>query len=117
MGKTASFFKALSDQTRVSCLLLLSTERELCVCELVEALDAPQSLVSRHLAQLRASGIVEDQRRGQWVHYRMSPDLPQWALEVLEIVGRAEAESEEIIEARRRLASMLPRPPGRCDER
>ena len=117
MSKTVTFFKSLCDQTRLSCLLLLSAEQELCVCEFVEALDAQQSLVSRHLAQLRAAGLVEDERRGQWVHYRLSPDLPKWVLEVLEIVGRAEAESEDIIAARRRLSAMLPRPPGRCEER
>ena len=62
MSKAVTFFKSLSDPTRLSCLLLLSAEQELCVCELVEALDAPQSLVSRHLAQLRAAGLVEDER-------------------------------------------------------
>lgn len=110
MTKTTSLFKALSDPTRVSCLLLLLMEPELCVCELVKALGVPQPLVSRHLAQLRRLGIVEDDRRGQWVHYRLNPDLPEWALEVLAVVRRAEAESERMTKAQKRLSAIMPRP-------
>ncbi len=116
MSKPAEIFKALSDPTRLRCLLLLHGERELCVCELVEALNVSQPLISRHLAHLRGVGIVEDERRGQWVHYRLSPGLGSWVIELLEILQRVEAETDEMIEARARLSAMLPRPPGRCDE-
>jgi len=54
------FFQLLSDETRLRCLLLLQKEGELCVCELVYALDIIQPKISRHLAALRDAGIVTD---------------------------------------------------------
>ena len=77
------FFQALSDQTRLRCLLLLQQRHELCVCELVETLRIAQPKISRHLAILRNSGIVLDRREGTWVHYRLNPSLPAWQLAVM----------------------------------
>ncbi|MEP0072894.1 MAG: metalloregulator ArsR/SmtB family transcription factor [Marinomonas sp.] len=73
------FFKALADDTRLRCLLLITQSTELCVCELMEALNETQPKVSRHLAQLRKSGLLSDRRQGQWVFYKLHPDLPEWA--------------------------------------
>jgi ArsR family transcriptional regulator len=61
MLKTASIFKALSDETRLRTVTLL-THSELCVCDIMEILRLPQSTVSRHLATLRQAGLVEDRR-------------------------------------------------------
>ena len=63
-------FKALGDETRLRIVALLS-HGELCVCHLEEALRLSQPKVSRHLATLRAAGVVEDRRDGTWVHYRL----------------------------------------------
>ena len=65
-------FKALGDETRLRIVALLS-HGELCVCHLQEALGLPQPTISRQLATLRASGIVEDRREGSWVFYRLLP--------------------------------------------
>ena len=70
MKKTAQLFKALSDETRLRILALL-TAGELCVCDLMAVLELPQSTVSRHLAYLRNSGLVEDRRQGIWMYYRL----------------------------------------------
>lgn len=78
------FYKALSDETRLRCLLLITHLGELCVCELMEALNDTQPKVSRHLAQLRRKGILADRRQKQWVFYSLHPDLPDWARTVLE---------------------------------
>jgi ArsR family transcriptional regulator len=78
-----SFFKCLSDDTRLRCLLLIQREQELCVCELTQALQQIQPKISRHLAQLRQCKLVEDRRQGQWVFYRVHPELPDWARAVL----------------------------------
>jgi ArsR family transcriptional regulator len=64
-------------------LVLLSSEGELWVCELTYALDEVQPKISRHLAQLRELGVVLDRRQGQWIYYRLNPDLPAWAREAL----------------------------------
>lgn len=111
MIKAEAFFKALGDSTRLRLLLLLLNEERLCVCELVHALDTHQPRVSRHLAQLRDMGIVVDERRGQWVFYRIHPNLPGWAYAVLE----AAAEAESLLPFRARLAAMPNRPFAACD--
>ncbi|TPG73885.1 metalloregulator ArsR/SmtB family transcription factor [Pseudomonas arsenicoxydans] len=80
----AAVFKCLSDETRVRATLLITREGELCVCELVCALDDSQPKISRHLAQLRACGLLLDRRQGQWVYYRLNPDLPGWVRAILE---------------------------------
>lgn len=77
------FFTLLSDETRLRCLLLLQKEKELCVCELSSILESIQPKISRHLSLLRTSGIVSDERRGQWVYYRLSEKLQSWMKEIL----------------------------------
>lgn len=77
------FYKCLADETRLKCLMLIQSKGELCVCELIEATQESQPKVSRHLAQLRQCGLLNDRRQGQWVYYRINPDLPSWAHKVL----------------------------------
>ena len=83
------FYKCLSDETRLRCLLLIQQEEELCVCELTDALKEIQPKVSRHLAQLRRCGLLVDRRQGQWVFYRINPDLPDWTKAVLATTAKA----------------------------
>lgn len=75
MKQTAQIFKALSDETRLRIVGLL-LEGELCVCDLVAVLNLPQSTVSRHLAYLKNSGLVNDRREGIWMHYQISSGDP-----------------------------------------
>jgi ArsR family transcriptional regulator len=84
MIDAAQFFKCLSDDTRLYATLLIHQEGELCVCELMEALDDSQPKISRHLAQLRNCGILDDERRSQWVFYSLSKTLPTWMHDVLQ---------------------------------
>lgn len=77
------FFTLLSDETRLRCLLLLQKEKELCVCEFSQILESIQPKISRHLSLLRKSGLVSDERRGQWVYYRLSERLQIWMKHVL----------------------------------
>ena len=66
-----ALFKALADATRLRILALL-VAGEVCVCEIHGALKLPQPTVSRHLAYLRRSGLVETRRDGLWIHYRLA---------------------------------------------
>jgi len=70
MEQLVQFFKALSDETRLRIMMLL-TQGELCVCDLMVVLDEPQSKVSRHLAYLKHSGLTNSKRAGVWMHYRL----------------------------------------------
>ncbi|POF43365.1 transcriptional regulator [Pseudomonas laurylsulfativorans] len=92
MLNPAAVFKCLSDETRARATLLITREGELCVCELVCALDDSQPKISRHLAQLRGCGLLLDRRQGQWVYYRLNPDLPTWVRDVLETTLLANAD-------------------------
>ena len=71
MQETSKQFKALSDETRLRIMALLLNAGELCVCDLTDTLQLPQSTVSRHLAYLRKSGLVRDRREGLWMYYSM----------------------------------------------
>ncbi len=88
------FYKALSDETRLKCVLMVSLKHELCVCELMSALDDSQPKVSRHLAYLRNKKLLLDQRRGQWVYYRLNPLLPDWVLSSIQATA---ANSKEFL--------------------
>jgi len=73
-GQLASLetvFRALADQTRLRILNLLAAG-ETCVCDIHENLGLPQPKVSRHLAYLRRTGLVQTRKNGLWVHYRLS---------------------------------------------
>lgn len=71
MQTEIQLFKALSDSTRLRMLLLLLKHGELCVCDLMESLQIPQSTASRHLALLRNAGLVDGQRHGTWMYYKI----------------------------------------------
>ena len=78
-----NLFAALSNSTRLRCVLLLMQYDELCVCELNNAIGVAQPHLSRHLAQLRESKLVTDRRQGLWIYYRINPSLPDWIRSVL----------------------------------
>ena len=102
------FYKCLADETRLKVILLIHMERELCVCELTTALQVSQPKVSRHLAQLRECGLLADRREGQWIYYRVNPELPLWVLDVLSMT--AESNGDFISVSAKSLAAMGDRP-------
>jgi len=67
-------FKALADKTRLRILALLGNN-EVCVCHIHDSLGLPQPTVSRHLAYLRRTGLVDARRDGVWMHYRVARSL------------------------------------------
>jgi len=70
MDDLINLFKALSDETRLRILKLLETG-ELCVCDIVAALDMVQPKISFHLNILKKANIVKDRKEGKWIHYRI----------------------------------------------
>ncbi len=67
----AEDLKLLGDKTRLAMLSLLK-EREWCVCEFVDIFDISQPAISQHLRKLKNRGIVNESKRGQWVHYSLN---------------------------------------------
>lgn len=104
-------FKCLADETRLHSTLLIYAHKELCVCELVEALELSQPKISRHLAQLRECGVLSDRRQGQWVFYAINPQLPSWAHSI--IAEAHTAEQATLTTLSQKLEAMCCRP-NRC---
>ena len=71
--QVARWFHALSDETRVRVVEILSGG-EHCVCDLQSAVGAAQSRLSFHLRVLREAGLVNDRKDGRWVHYSLRAD-------------------------------------------
>jgi len=78
-------FEALADHTRLR-LLNLIAQGEICVCFFTAILHAPQPTVSRHLAYLRKSGLVDARRDGKWIHYSLHQPEHASAARVLNAV-------------------------------
>src|SRR4051812_33903657 len=83
-------YRALADSTRIRILHLLR-EGALCVGDLVSVLGVPQPTASRHLAYLRRSGLVIDERRGQWSFYKLAAADSAFHAKVLESLQAAES--------------------------
>ena len=71
MDRLGRIFKALSDETRLTIMGLVFRHGHLCVCEVEQILGITQSKASRHLRYLRDAGVLEDQRNGLIVNYRL----------------------------------------------
>ena len=69
--KQSRFFKALADETRIRILKLLEV-REMCVCEVMVALDLTQPTTSHHLGILENAGLVKNRKEGKWVFYSIA---------------------------------------------
>jgi len=80
MEKLVLFSKAMADENRLKIVTLIQREKALCVCEISDTLALSQPLVSRHLKQLRAVGILQSQKRNKWMIYSIV-DAPSTLLE------------------------------------
>ena len=101
---TLALFKLLSDETRLLMILMIAQEGELCVCELVAALELSQPKISRHLAMLRKQGLLSDRRSGKWVYYSTANDLPSTFKDI--ITMSADQEQSQLQVLRERLSAM-----------
>jgi ArsR family transcriptional regulator len=102
LDKSVELFKAFADPVRLRLLNLLS-DGEVCVCHLHEALDLPQSTVSRHLAYLRKRGLVIGRKEGLWVHYRLAKPAGKLHVKLMSCFETCSHESEALARDRRRL--------------
>jgi ArsR family transcriptional regulator len=100
---SVELFKAFADPVRLRLLNLLA-DGEICVCHLHEALELPQSTVSRHLAYLRKRGLVVGRREGLWVHYRLAGPRGELHRNLMRCLGACSREIEASMGDRQRLA-------------
>ncbi len=114
MDSLAEGFKALADGNRLRLLNLLRGG-ELCVCDLMAALDMPQSTVSRHLSYLKKERWVSGRRCGKWMYYALSTPREPLLAKVLDLLrqelGVGETARRDEAKLRQRLES---KPPDCC---
>ncbi|HXD72988.1 MAG TPA: metalloregulator ArsR/SmtB family transcription factor [Vicinamibacterales bacterium] len=102
-------FKALADTTRLRILNLLLAG-EVCVCDIHDTLGIPQPKASRHLAYLRASGLVDARKDGQWVHYKLSTSRDP----IVSVIRDAVAHALGHVDAVKKDAARLEKRTGCC---
>ncbi|WP_163370807.1 ArsR/SmtB family transcription factor [Endozoicomonas acroporae] len=104
------FFKMMADGIRLRCLLLIARQGELCVYELVSALNEPQPKISRHLAQMRNHGLLKTRRKDQWIFYSVAEGLPGWMNKIVDGLRHSNCLKSEYQQDTGRLESMPDRP-------
>ena len=104
---TAQIFKALGDETRLRIMALLASGQELCVCDLIAALELPQSTVSRHLSYLRNAGLIDDRRQGIWMYYKVNKTRIMHAVKLLGLLSTMLFELEQTVADQQRLKKHL----------
>ncbi len=104
MKELSTIFKALSDETRLRIIKLLE-QGELCVCDIVAALDIIQPKASFHLGVLREAGLIKDRKQGKWIHYSLNEsDLFR---RMLMVSVCEKADGGAVADDRKRLARFL----------
>ena len=99
---SVELFKAFADPVRLRLLNLLAGG-EVCVCHLHDALDLPQSTVSRHLAYLRKRGLVVGRKEGLWVHYRLAKPAGELHRTLIGCLGTCFKEIDSLMQDRQKL--------------
>lgn len=98
--------KAVADPSRTRILKLLEGG-ELCVCQITAVLNLATATISRHLAGLKAAGLVQQRRDGKWAYYRLAErDLNPYARRFLTLMGASLHDDPTVAEDRRVLAQV-----------
>lgn len=102
MNDVLTSVKSISEEIRVRLLLLL-TDREACVCELMSVFEMAQSKLSHHLITLRDAGFLQDEKRGKWNYYKVNTKgLTPVNRELLSLVS-SQLRNDEFIDRDRRM--------------
>lgn len=102
MKELLKILKALSDSNRLRIISMLK-ERELCVCEITEILQLATSTVSKHLSLLKEAGLIEDEKEGKWVNYKIAPLRSKLVSDCLDLIETHSEHDIEILNDRLRL--------------
>jgi len=105
-----SITKALSDESRIRILMALNSG-ELCVCQVIELLNLAPSTVSKHISILKQARLVEGNKIGKWVYYRLAVEAPKAAREAVEWATRNVVSDAQIKRDARNLRAIIKRHP------
>jgi ArsR family transcriptional regulator len=74
--EAANLLKALADPTRLSMVACLWQARApVCICDFTATFDLSQPTISHHMGKLKAAGLIESEKQGIWIYYRLRDDL------------------------------------------
>src|SRR5712691_12768408 len=86
-NQTSDLMKALADPTRLTMLASLwKADAPICICDFTAGLELTQPTISHHMARLKDAGLVESEKRGIWIYYRLSDKLPTPTRELLRLL-------------------------------
>jgi ArsR family transcriptional regulator len=102
MNSAPSLFRALADETRWR-IVRLVMDRALCVCELADILEMPQSSVSSHVQIIRKAGLLESERCGKWTYFRIHPNYLPLLSEIISTLPKETAHKSYEAKAKARL--------------
>jgi ArsR family transcriptional regulator len=86
-NRVAAMFKALGDPVRLRLTALIAAQDEICVCYLTPHFALAGPTISHHLKQLREAGLIDSERRGTWVYYRIQPDALRAMSQILQLMA------------------------------
>jgi ArsR family transcriptional regulator len=76
-SNTSDLMKALADPTRLTMLASLwKADGPICICDFTAGLELTQPTISHHMAKLKEAGLVDSEKRGIWIYYRLRDKLP-----------------------------------------
>jgi DNA-binding transcriptional ArsR family regulator len=83
-NQTSDLMKALADPTRLTMLASLwKAKAPICICDFTAGLGLSQPTISHHMAKLKAAGLVDSEKQGIWIYYRLSHNLTSVTRRVL----------------------------------
>jgi ArsR family transcriptional regulator, arsenate/arsenite/antimonite-responsive transcriptional repressor len=103
MTTPAAIFRVLADETRWRVIRLV-TDRALCVCELADILEMPQSSVSSHVQIIRKAGMLESEQCGKWTYFRIDPGFLPFLKAVIKTLPASSNHTSDFSKAEARLA-------------
>ena len=86
-ARLAPMFKALGDPIRLRLIVMIAASPDICVCDLTPAFEVSAPTISHHLKVLREAGLIDSERRGTWVHYRVQPEIFEHLTAFLRLAG------------------------------
>jgi ArsR family transcriptional regulator len=87
VAEQAQLLKALADPTRLAMVWCLRrAEAPVCICDFTATFDLGQPTISHHMGKLKAAGLVESEKRGLWIYYRLRRDLAPATVRLMEVL-------------------------------
>ncbi|MFD2132208.1 ArsR/SmtB family transcription factor [Pseudogracilibacillus auburnensis] len=96
MDKAVNILKLLGDKTRLTMMKLMD-DHACCVCEFVEIFQMSQPAISQHLRKLKDLGLVEEERKGQWIFYSVNKNNEYYSF-IKDILDQLPSQNDKIKE-------------------